>query len=68
MLGNVVVFEGQAWKVLFCDPLGNMYVQLEPTLEKRWIDYFLVDVIDPHQDDNSLLTALGNLYSDEPDS
>ena len=68
LVGKIVVFNSRAWEVLTGNVFGDLYVQQVSTLERRWIDYFMVDVLDPALDGDSLLTSLGSLAQPEGNS
>ncbi len=64
-IGTSVVIDGQVHEVLEFDGSGNVRVRNDHTLETEWVDYFLVEFIDPTLSDESLLIALGELAAQD---
>lgn len=60
--GSWVVVDGVVAEVLQLAPNGDVHVRDIGTLELKWVDYYLCELIDPNKDGESLLTALGALY------
>ena len=67
-VGSFVVIDGQLMEVLGLDPNGYVLIRRGKTLELEWIDFYLVEFIDPNKDGESLLTALGSLSNHEEPS
>ena len=68
IIGSIYVIEGRMCEVIDLDPGGHIHIVDGMTLESRWIDFYLAEIIDPSESDEALLTALGTLSSNEEDS
>ena len=66
-IGDSVVIDAQVYEVLQIAPEGDLYVENVITLERKWVDYFVHEVINPHKDGGALLAALAALKDDEDD-
>lgn len=60
-LGASLIIDGRLCDVVNIMPGGNVFIADVISGNRRWIDYFTAEVIDPHQNPEALLEALGAL-------
>ena len=63
--GSSVVVDGRVCDAVRITPEGDVFVRNVLTLECRWVDYYLCDVIDPHKHPGALLDAIAALESSD---
>lgn len=63
--GTSLIVDGRLCDVIRITPDGAVLVEDVVSENQRWIDYFIAEVIDPHQHPEALLRALGALDDEE---
>ena len=58
----MVVVNGVVVEVVELHLMGDVQVRDISTLELKWVDYYVCELIDPSKDGEALLTALGALH------
>ena len=65
--GRYVLMDGKAWEVLELGAHGDVHIRdTDDPLKSKWVDYYLVEIIDPTRNPEALLEAMATII-DDPD-
>jgi len=64
--GKYVLMSHKAWEVLELNVNGDVHIKNpDNPLESKWVDYYLVEIIDPHRTPEALLETLAHILEDD---
>ena len=64
--GKYVLMGGRAWEVLELGADGDVHIRsTDDPLKSKWVDYYLVEIIDPTRNPEALLEAMATILKDD---